>query len=58
LEVDASGYDFFVRLSQELGVEPAFHEMIESVISKAIEQGGSKQAIPAIFEVLYGNPNP
>jgi 3-hydroxyisobutyrate dehydrogenase-like beta-hydroxyacid dehydrogenase len=58
LEIDASGYDYFVRLSRELDVEPAFHEMIESVFSKALEQGRSDQAIPAIFEVLYGGPNP
>ena len=54
LEVDASGYDFFVRLSRELGVDPRFHEMIESVLSTAIEQGRGDQAIPAIFEVLSG----
>ena len=52
LDIDASGYDFFVRLSRELGVDPSFHEMIESVISTAIEQGRGNQAIPAIFEVL------
>lgn len=54
LEVDASGYDFFIRLSQELGVDSRFHEMIESVLSTAIEQGRGDQAIPAIFEVLSG----
>lgn len=55
LKMDASGYDFFARLSRELGVDPAFHEMIESVLSKAIEQGRGDQAIPAIFEILRGN---
>jgi 3-hydroxyisobutyrate dehydrogenase-like beta-hydroxyacid dehydrogenase len=55
LEVDFSGYNFFARLSRELGVDPAFHEMIESVLSKAIEQGRGDQAIPAIFETLRGN---
>jgi 3-hydroxyisobutyrate dehydrogenase-like beta-hydroxyacid dehydrogenase len=54
LEIDASGYDYFVRLSQELGVDPRFHEIIESVLSTAIEQGRGDQAIPAIFEVLSG----
>lgn len=58
LEIDASGYDYFVRLSRELDIEPAFHEMIESTFSRALEQGRSDQAISAIFEVLYGGPNP
>ena len=58
LEIDASGYEYFVHLSQELDVEPAFHKMIESVLSRAIKQGRSDQAIPAIFEVLYGGPKP
>ena len=58
LEIDASGYDYFVRLSRELDVEPAFHEMIESTRSRALEQGRSEQAISAIFEVLYDGPNP
>jgi len=52
LEIDASGYDFFIRLSRDLGVEPAFHEMIESILSRAVEQGRADQAIPAIFEIL------
>ena len=58
LEIDASGYDYFVRLSHELGVEPAFHEIIESALSKALEQGRGDQAIAAIFEVLYGGSSP
>ncbi len=58
LEIDASGYDYFVRLSHELGVEPGFHEMIESALSRALEQGRGDQAIAAIFEVFYGGSNP
>lgn len=52
LEMDASGYDYFIRLSKELGVDPSLHEMIYSALTSAINQGRGDQAIPAIFEVL------
>lgn len=57
LEVDAHDYNVFVRLSRELDVEPAFHELIETVLSKALAQGRGDQAIPAIFEVLSRSSN-
>lgn len=58
LEMDASGYDYFIRLSKELGVDPALHEMIHSALASAIDQGRGDQAIPAIFEVLKNSPGP
>lgn len=57
LEMDASGYDYFIRLSKELGVDSSLHEMIDSVLTAAIKQGRGDQAIPAIFEVLTNNPD-
>jgi 3-hydroxyisobutyrate dehydrogenase-like beta-hydroxyacid dehydrogenase len=57
LEVDAADYGFFIRLCWEMGVDSAFHEMIETAISSAIEQGRGDQAIPAIFEVLSRGSN-
>lgn len=52
LKMDASGYDYFANLSRKLGVEPGLHELIESALNRAIEQGRGEQAIPAIFEIL------
>lgn len=57
LDMDASGYDYFIRLSKELGVDSTLHEMIDSVLTAAIDQGRGDQAIPAIFEVLINKPD-
>jgi len=56
LDMDASGYDYFIRLSKELEIDPALHEMIYSALTSAINQGRGDQAIPAIFEVLSNRP--
>ena len=56
LELDASVHNYFIRLSKDLGVDPALHEMIDSVLTAAIKQGRGDQAIAAIFEVLIDNP--
>lgn len=52
LENDATGYDMFVRLSRDLGIDPTYHQMINSVLSEAVAQGWGDKAIPAICEVL------
>lgn len=52
LELDAGDYDMFIRLSRDLGVDPAHHKVIDGVLSAALAQGWGDQAIPAICEVL------
>ncbi len=57
LDLDLHGYNVFVRMCRDLGVEPALHEMIEDVLSRAVAEGRGDQEIAAIFEVLSGSSN-
>jgi len=52
LEVDAADYDMFLRLSRDLGVDPAHHKEIKKVVNRALAEGWGDKAIPAICEVL------
>ncbi len=57
LGLSAASYDSYVRMCRELGVEPAFHELIEATLSEAVARGLGDQEISAIFKVLSPNPS-
>jgi hypothetical protein len=56
-EVEDADNDLLLRLSRDVGVDPADHKMIKDVLSKALDQGLGDQAIPAICEVLSPDPD-
>jgi 3-hydroxyisobutyrate dehydrogenase-like beta-hydroxyacid dehydrogenase len=57
VEVDAADYDMFIRLCSDLAIDPAHHNVISGILSRALAEGWGDKAIPAICEVLSISSN-
>ena len=52
LEVDAAAYSHVVKLSEELGVDTEFPNLVASFFERALTEGLGQQEIASLFELM------